>query len=166
MKALTLLLSAVLAASLSAPALAQPPRADASVDDIVNALSPAPRTRSLTRNLKVEPAKIDLTIQFDFDSARIKDDSRPQLERLAQALQHERLASMRFQIEGHTDAQGSAAYNLSLSGRRADSVLAFLSQQGVAKDKLQALGKGSSDLLEPAEPRSPKNRRVRILTLE
>jgi outer membrane protein OmpA-like peptidoglycan-associated protein len=73
---------------------------------------------------------------------------------------------MRFQIEGHTDAQGSAAYNLSLSGRRADSVLAFLSQQGVAKDKLQALGKGSSDLLEPAEPRSPKNRRVRILTLE
>lgn len=145
---------------------AQAPRADVSVDEIVNALTPAPRTRSLTRNLKVEPAKIDLTIQFDFNSTRINDDSRPQLERLAQALQHERLASMRFQIEGHTDAQGSAAYNLSLSSRRADAVLAFLSQQGVDKDKLQALGKGFSDLLDPAEPKAPKNRRVRIVTLE
>ena len=156
----------ILSCLLALPAWAQAPRTDASVDEIVNALTPAPRTRSLTRNLKVEPAKIDLTIQFDFDSARIKDDSRPQLERLAQALQHERLASMRFQIEGHTDAQGSAAYNLSLSGRRADAVLAFLSQQGVDKEKLQAVGKGFSDLLEPAEPRSAKNRRVRILTLE
>ncbi len=145
---------------------AQAPRADVSVDEIVNALTPAPRTRSLTRNLKVEPAKIDLTIQLDFNSTRINDDSRPQLERLAQALQHERLASMRFQIEGHTDAQGSAAYNLSLSSRRADAVLAFLSQQGVDKDKLQALGKGFSDLLDPAEPKAPKNRRVRIVTLE
>jgi outer membrane protein OmpA-like peptidoglycan-associated protein len=166
MKALTLLLSVVLAASLSAPALAQPPRAEASVDDIVNALTPAPRTRSLTRNLKVEPAKIDLTIQFDFDSARVKDDSRPQLERLAQALQHERLSAVRFQIEGHTDAKGSAAYNLALSGRRADAVAAFLQQSGVAKDRLQAVGKGYSELLEPADPRAASNRRVRILTLE
>ncbi len=163
MKKLVLSLCCVLAFGGS---WAQAPRADVSVDEIVNALTPAPRTRSLTRNLKVEPAKIDLTIQFDFNSTRINDDSRPQLERLAQALQHERLASMRFQIEGHTDAQGSAAYNLSLSSRRADAVLAFLSQQGVDKDKLQALGKGFSDLLDPAEPKAPKNRRVRIVTLE
>ncbi len=163
MKKLVLSLCCVLAFCGSS---AQAPRADVSVDEIVNALTPAPRTRSLTRNLKVEPAKIDLTIQFDFNSARINDDSRPQLERLAQALQHERLASMRFQSEGHTDAQCRAAYNLSLSSRRAEAVLAFLSQQGVDKDKLQALGKGFSDLLDPAEPKAPKNRRVRILTLE
>ena len=163
MKKLVLSLCCVLAFGGS---WAQAPRADVSVDEIVNALTPAPRTRSLTRNLKVEPAKIDLTIQFDFNSTRINDDSRPQLERLAQALQHERLASMRFQIEGHTDAQGSAAYNLSLSSRRAEAVLAFLSQQGVDKDKLQALGKGFSDLLDPAEPKAAKNRRVRIVTLE
>ena len=76
-------LAFLLAAVLSISAWAQPPRAEVSVDELVNALTPAPRTRSLSRNLKVEPAKIDLTIQFDFDSARIKDDSRPQLERLA-----------------------------------------------------------------------------------
>jgi outer membrane protein OmpA-like peptidoglycan-associated protein len=159
-------LAFLLAAVLSISAWAQPPRAEVSVDELVNALTPAPRTRSLSRNLKVEPAKIDLTIQFDFDSARIKDDSRPQLERLAQALQHERLSAVRFQIEGHTDAKGSAAYNLALSGRRADAVLAFLHQSGVAKDRLQSVGKGYSELLEPADPKAASNRRVRILTLE
>ena len=159
-------LAFLLAAVLSISAWAQPPRAEVSVDELVNALTPAPRTRSLSRNLKVEPAKIDLTIQFDFDSTRIKDDSRPQLERLAQALQHERLSAVRFQIEGHTDAKGSAAYNLALSGRRADAVLAFLHQSGVAKDRLQSVGKGYSELLEPADPKAASNRRVRILTLE
>ena len=159
-------LAFLLAAVLSISAWDQPPRAEVSVDELVNALTPAPRTRSLSRNLKVEPAKIDLTIQFDFDSARIKDDSRPQLERLAQALQHERLSAVRFQIEGHTDAKGSAAYNLALSGRRADAVLAFLHQSGVAKDRLQSVGKGYSELLEPADPKAASNRRVRILTLE
>ena len=156
----------IMAAALAWPVQAQQTRAEASVDDIVNALTPPPRTRSLSRNLKVEPAKIDLTINFDFDSARVKEDSRPQLERLAEALKNERLAALRFQIEGHTDAQGNAAYNQTLSAKRADAVLAFLSQQGVARDRLQSVGKGYSELLDPGEPRAAKNRRVRILALD
>jgi len=142
------------------------PRSDATVDEIVNALTPAPKTRSLGRNLKVEPAKIDLTINFDFDSAKLKDDSKPQLERLAQALKTESLASLRFQIEGHTDAQGTASYNDALSTRRAASVLSYLTQSGIEKERLQSVGKGFTDLLEPLDPKSAKNRRVRILTLE
>ena len=148
-------------ALVALPAYSQP-RADATVDEIVNALTPAPKTR----NMKVEPAKIDLTINFDFDSAKLKDDSKPQLERLAQALKTERLATLRFQIEGHTDAQGTANYNEALSTRRAATVVSFLNQSGVEKERLQSVGKGFTVLLEPDDPKSAKNRRVRILTLE
>ena len=147
------------------PSQAQP-RADASVEEIVQALTPQPKTRSLGRNMKVEPAKIDLTINFDFDSAKLKEESKPQLERLAEALKTERLATLKFQIEGHTDAQGTAAYNDALSTRRAASVVSFLSQSGVEPQRLQSVGKGFTDLLEPSDPKSPKNRRVRILTLD
>ena len=147
------------------PSQAQP-RADASVEEIVKALTPQPKTRSMGRNLTVEPAKIDLTINFDFDSAKLKEESKPQLERLAEALKTERLATLKFQVEGHTDAQGTPAYNDALSTRRAASVVSFLSQSGVEPQRLQSVGKGFTDLLEPSDPKSPKNRRVRILTLE
>jgi outer membrane protein OmpA-like peptidoglycan-associated protein len=160
MKSCLAFLGALLLAS--AGLAQQAPRSDLTVDEIVNALSPAPKTRSLGRNLKVEPA----TINFDFDSANLKNESKPQLERLAQALKNDRLLQLRFQVEGHTDARGSASYNLGLSSRRADSVLSFLVQQGIEKDRLQAVGKGFTELIEPGDPASAKNRRVRIMTLE
>ena len=147
------------------PVSAQP-RADASVEEIVQALTPQPKTRSLGRNMKVEPAKIDLTINFDFDSAKLKEESKPQLGRLAEALKTERLATLKFQVEGHTDAQGTAAYNDALSTRRAATVVSFLTQSGVEAERLQSVGKGFTDLLEPSDPKSPKNRRVRVLTIE
>ncbi|MBM3363504.1 MAG: OmpA family protein [Betaproteobacteria bacterium] len=164
MKSYLAFLGALLLAS--AGLAQQAPRSDLTVDEIVNALSPAPKTRSLGRNLKVEPAKIDMTVNFDFDSTNLKNESKPQLERLAEALKNERLLQLRFQVEGHTDARGSANYNLGLSSRRADSVLSFLVQQGIDRERLQAVGKGFTELLEPADPASAKNRRVRIMTLE
>jgi outer membrane protein OmpA-like peptidoglycan-associated protein len=160
-------LAAVVFALLGLPAQAQQPRSDVSVEELVQALTPPARTRSLNaRNLRVEPARIDLTVNFDFDSARLKDDSKPQLERLAEALRNERLMSLRFQVEGHTDAQGTASYNDALSAKRADAVVGFLTQAGVERERLQPLGKGFRDLLDPSDPKAAKNRRVRILTLE
>ena len=141
-------------------------QSNASVEEIIKALAPAVKTRSLGRNLQVESPKIDLSIAFDFDSAKLKDDSKPQLDRLVEALKNDRLASLRFQVEGHTDAQGSASYNDALSTRRADAVVTYLTQGGVEKDKLQSIGKGFTELLDPNDPRAAKNRRVRVLTLE
>ena len=165
MKKLVIYGALTLAALSALPVNAQP-RADASVEEIVQALTPQPKTRSLGRNMKVEPAKIDLTINFDFDSAKLKEESKPQLERLAEALKTERLATLKFQVEGHTDAQGTAAYNDALSTRRAATVVSFLTQSGVEAERLQSVGKGFTDLLEPSDPKSPKNRRVRVLTIE
>ena len=145
-----------------AAAFAQP--ATPGVEDMVRALTPQARTRSLagsTRNLQ---PMLDLTIHFDFDSATIRADSKKPLQDLAQALQDGRLSSFRFQVEGHTDAQGTAAYNDSLSERRAQAVVGFLSSEGVGTERLQPVGKGFRELLDTADPRSAKNRRVRILT--
>ncbi len=145
--------------------LAQAPAQNMSVDDLVKALT-AQRTatRSL-RNLKVEPAKVDLVINFDFDSARIKDSSKPQLERLATAMKVEQLQTMRFRVEGHTDGKGTAHYNQVLSEKRAQAVASFLSQEGIVSARLEAAGKGFSELLNKADPNSPENRRVRITTI-
>ncbi len=45
-------------------------------------------------------------------------------------------------IEGHADEQGTSAYNLALSGRRANSVIEYLVSRGVAAGRLQALPLG------------------------
>ena len=105
-------------------------------------------------------------INFDFNSARIQESSNPQLERLASAMKLEQLQALRFQVEGHTDAKGTAQYNQALSERRAQSVTGFLAKQGVAAERLTPLGKGFSELLNKNDPLSPDNRRVRITTID
>ena len=139
-----------------------------------------PRSRSL-RNLGIEsttalPAGADaaaiprpslsLLIQFDFDSARVKPESQQALANLAQALQSRELAESKFAVEGHTDARGRADYNLKLSQQRADAVRAFLAHHGVAEPRLAAIGKGSSELANTADPLAAENRRVRIVNLD
>lgn len=45
-------------------------------------------------------------------------------------------------VEGHADEQGTSAYNLALSGRRANSVIEYLVSRGVASGRLQSLPLG------------------------
>ena len=139
---------------------------DPSTDAMIEALAPAaPRTRSL-RNLQAQPRQIDLNIQFDFDSSRLRPESLELVERLAAALKSDRLRDQRFRIEGHTDAKGRADYNQQLSDRRADAVRRQLTQSGVTPERLLATGKGATEPLNTQDPFAPENRRVRILALE
>ena len=140
-----------------------------------------PRTRSL-RNLTVEAVpnaaasvaggsaagrpSLSLLIQFDFNSASVKPESQQALANLAQALQSRELVESRFAIEGHTDAKGRADYNLKLSQQRAEGVRNILVRHGVAPSRLSALGKGSSELSNEADPLAAENRRVRIVNLD
>lgn len=149
-------------------ALIAQPVSNASVADIEKQLSPStPMTRSLngTRNLVPEVRSIDLVIQFDSGSARLQDKSKPLLDNLAQAMKGERLKDMKFKVEGHTDAQGSASLNNKLSLDRAQAVVKFMQQDEISPDRLVAEGKGFRELLMPDKPQAMENRRVRITTL-
>ena len=162
-------LIALLLISTSAYSQVQVPIKSATALDLVEKLAPAedqPKTRSMgSRNIIPQPKSINLVIQFDLDSARLKPDSMPLLSSLVEAMKNDRLAAIKFKVEGHTDAQGSEQHNLKLSQSRADSVMAYLTSQGVDKERLTGEGKGFSELLLPEKPKAAENRRVRITTL-
>ena len=134
------------------------------VEEMVRALTPPAKTRSLgatTRNLQ---PSLDLTIHFDLDSAVIREGSKKPLQDLAAALKDGRLGSFKFQVEGHTDSRGTAAYNEALSARRAESVATYLSTEGVAPDRLVSVGKGFREPVDTVDTKAAINRRVRIVT--
>jgi hypothetical protein len=106
-----------------------------------------------------------MIIQFEFDSSKIKTESKPILDSLAGALKNDRLKDIPFLVEGHTDAKGTAAYNQALSVRRADAIVDYLTQQGIEPQRLKANGKGFSELLLTDKPFAMENRRVRVSTI-
>ena len=109
---------------------------------------------------------LSLQIQFDFNSATIRPESQQALVNLALALKSAELKASSFAVEGHTDAKGTADYNLRLSDQRAQAVKLFLAQQGVEDKRLSASGKGATQLANAAQPYAPENRRVRIVNLD
>jgi hypothetical protein len=116
--------------------------------------------------LEPQPRSLDLVIQFEFDSAKLKSESKPLLDNLSTALKSDRLKSIQFKVEGHTDAKGTEAYNQALSLKRANAVVEYMTQQGIEAERLKAEGKGFAELLVPEKPLAMENRRVRISTTQ
>jgi outer membrane protein OmpA-like peptidoglycan-associated protein len=102
-------------------------------------------------------------ITFDFDKADIKPESKPQLDEIGRLLSDS--PDLKLVVAGHTDNQGGADYNLDLSKRRADAVVAVLVEDyGIAADRLQAegFGAGSPVAGNDSEEGRAKNRRVEL----
>ncbi len=112
------------------------------------------------------PPSLSLAIPFEMNSARLRPESGPVLGNLVAAMMSPDLKGQRFVIEGHTDASGNAASNLRLSQARADEVRLYLVALGVHPSRLRAVGKGSSEPVNPRDPLSADNRRVRVVTIE
>ena len=113
-------------------------------DEIMRSLTEAPaRTRGLSLQSRSEP-HINIRIHFDFDSARLRPDTAPQIEEIARALTSEKLRDRYIVIEGHTDSTGTESYNRKLSIRRAAEVRLALMAHGIAGHRLSALGFGES----------------------
>jgi len=81
-------------------------------------------------------------INFDTDSDRIKDESKPTLNQIVSLLKAK--LQWKMTIEGHTDARGSAEHNQTLSERRANAVKLYLQSAGIEPERLKAVGYGFS----------------------
>jgi MYXO-CTERM domain-containing protein len=100
-------------------------------------------------------------VYFDYNKASIQARSENMLGELATLIKS-RPDLGTIAIEGHTDAKGSAAYNLKLSRERAAAVRAYLVRAGVAEERLTSDGFGSTKPIDDnkTEPGRAKNRRV------
>ncbi|MGB5068785.1 MAG: OmpA family protein [Albidovulum sp.] len=109
---------------------------------------------------------IDLnTITFETGSAAIRPDQARSLSRLGRLIHSYIVENPRevFLIEGHTDAVGSAAYNLALSDRRAESVaLALTEYFDVPPENLVVQGYGERFLKIQTEQEERINRRASV----
>jgi outer membrane protein OmpA-like peptidoglycan-associated protein len=131
-------------------------------------------TRSLSVSEREEIAaivkdkpKIDLEINFDYNSANISGKSLPSVQALGRALGNPDLKGSTFIVAGHTDAAGGDAYNQDLSERRADSIKKYLvDKYSIAGADLVTVGYGKSKLKDPANPLAEVNRRVQVVNTE
>ena len=108
--------------------------------------------------------KIDLEINFEYNSAVIGSKAMPQITELGKALTSEDLKGRTFILAGFTDAKGSETYNQGLSERRADAVKQFLTEKyGIEAGNLVTVGYGLKQLKDPANPFAAENRRVQVV---
>lgn len=111
--------------------------------------------------------KIDLEINFDYNSAAINAKSRPSVEALGRALTTPDLKGSTFIVAGYTDAAGSDAYNQGLSDRRADAIKRYLTENyGIPGNDLVTVGYGKTHLKDPSHPLADVNRRVQVVNME
>jgi outer membrane protein OmpA-like peptidoglycan-associated protein len=120
-----------------------------------------PKQRRQTSHKEIA---MSMEILFGYKSAELTDAAKEQLKPVGEAFASEKLQNLDFVVEGHTDAIGSNTYNKSLSEKRAASVKQYLVDTfHINSSRMQIIGKGKSDLLDPMNPDSDVNRRVRII---
>ena len=105
-------------------------------------------------------------VLFDVDEASLKAGATQSLSRLVTFLKE--YPDRQVLVEGHTDSTGTDQYNLGLSQRRADSVVQFLTLNGIAPERAIARGYGKAYPVADNETTAgrQRNRRVEIVILD
>ena len=105
-------------------------------------------------------------VNFEFNQATLTANAKTILNTVAKQL----LArdELRVEIGGHTDSRGKDAYNQKLSERRAQSVLTYLTGQGMGIDRMTAVGYGEAQPVDTNDTEEGRehNRRVAMKILE
>ncbi len=99
---------------------------------------------------------------FDFDSAVVRNEFKPELNNIAQQMVGD--TASEFLVWGFTDTAGPPEYNQGLSERRAAAVVEYLESQGVTRDRLVSRGFGEENLAVETPNNTPnqQNRRVEV----
>lgn len=121
-----------------------------------------PQPSDLASKMKASGRAIAYGIRFDSDSAKLTSDSVATLEQIESLLKKDR--ALRLTVEGHTDSTNTDAYNLELSKKRAEAVVAWLTAKSIGAARLQAVGFGrTKPVADNSTPQGRAlNRRVEI----
>ncbi len=101
-------------------------------------------------------------VTFAFNSSDLNSQFYPVLDKVAGTLgEYDKTV---IEVAGHTDSVGSAAYNLQLSEKRANSVAAYLASRGVDRTRMVTIGAGKDHPIasNDTEEGRAQNRRVEI----
>lgn len=117
------------------------------VPDSRDACPDTPRTHRVdSRGCSIvleEVARIDMTVQFDFDRSVVKPEYMAEIRALADFMKAN--TDVAAVLEGHTDSVGTEQYNQGLSQRRVNAVRQVLIEQfGIAASRLRAEGFGET----------------------
>lgn len=99
---------------------------------------------------------------FVAGKAELSDDAKFVLHDLAQLMQKH--PALKLKLVGHTSPEGDPVYNQKLSEARAQAAVDFLVSRGVAVERLEAEGKGSSEPIDVNNPQA--NRRTEFIVIE
>jgi outer membrane protein OmpA-like peptidoglycan-associated protein len=158
--------------SMGAPAQADPAATEAEGKFVQSLRNRSTRSLSTGEREQIativkDKPKIDLEINFDYNSDRISVRSLPAVQALGRALSNPDLKGSTFILAGHTDAVGSDTYNQDLSERRADSIKRYLVDKSrIPATDLVTVGYGKTKLKDPANPTAEVNRRVQVVNTE
>lgn len=110
--------------------------------------------------------KITQQIHFEFNKAKIRPESFPVLDAVVDVLV--KTPDIQIEVQGHTDNKGNAAYNKSLSDKRAASVKQYMVAHGVDPSRLTSHGYGFDRPIVPNDTDQNRalNRRVQFVRTE
>ena len=113
--------------------------------------------------LAAEGKIVTYAITFDTGKATIKPESMVEIVRVAKLMKEK--PELSFEVQGHCDNTGSDSVNDPLSQKRAEAIVAALVEQGISKDRLTAVGKGSHEPVADngTDEGRAKNRRVEFV---
>jgi outer membrane protein OmpA-like peptidoglycan-associated protein len=108
----------------------------------------------------------DDSVKFPSDQHALSPEAQARLSELVQRLKAEN-RNVYLEIQGHTDATGGGDYNEALGRARAEAVRRYLSEQGVALNRMSTISYGED---APAAPNNTpegraQNRRVVVIVL-
>ena len=115
---------------------------------------------------KIKKVVLSGDTNFEFDKATLLTNAYPVLDSLAITMKEN--PDFRWVAEGHTDAIGSASYNMNLSRRRAQAVVDYLVSKGADSSKLKVVPYGESEPIASNRTQEGRamNRRVEIKVIE
>lgn len=104
-------------------------------------------------------------INFEVGSAKIIPSSYPELDKIARIIKKK---DVKVRIEGHTDSQSSAAFNQTLSEKRANAIRDYFIKKEIDPESLETVGYGESKPIADNETKEGRamNRRVEFIIVE